>query len=162
MPTIVHSLALLFTPVISHPVLAKHTAGMKLSAQGADLFLFAPHPSERILTQKTYVPSHGDSAPLSCTQPGAGESVEQSPCCRQAELGTGHLSLPPGRRRHTEQCRFGPRHPIWKGRQGVGSGSEDEEHVMGGLGEMSLEPFLYLLPLLSESSALRPSSSGRG
>lgn len=72
-----------FTPAISHPVLAKPTAGMKLSAQGAGLFLFALHLSGRISTQKTDVPSHGKSAPLSCTQPGAGESVEQSPCCRQ-------------------------------------------------------------------------------
>ena len=71
------------TPAISHPVLAKSTAGMKLSAQGADLFLFALHLSGRISTQKTDVPSHGDSAPRSCTQPGAGESAEQNPCWRQ-------------------------------------------------------------------------------
>lgn len=72
-----------FTPAISHPVLAKSTAGMKLSEQGADLFLFALHLSGRISTQKTDVPSHGDSAPLSRTQPGARESAKQSPCCWQ-------------------------------------------------------------------------------
>ena len=66
-----------FTPAISHPVLAKPRAGMKLSAQGAGLFLFALHLSGRISTQKTDVLSHGNSPPLSCTQPGAGESVEQ-------------------------------------------------------------------------------------
>lgn len=56
MPTIVHSLALLFTPVISHPVLAKPTAGMKLSAQGPDLFLFALHPSGKDIDSENLCP----------------------------------------------------------------------------------------------------------
>lgn len=133
------------TPAISHPVLAKSTTGMKLSAQGADLFLFALHLSGRISTQKTDVLSHADSAPRSCTQPGARESTEQSPCWRQPVQTAGYLSPPPGGRRRTEQCQFVPRNPVCKVRQGVGSGSEDKETCdgrFGGdvLGAISISP----------------------
>lgn len=47
-PLLFVGLLCLFTPAISHAILEKPTAGIKLSAQGADLFLFTLPLSEMI------------------------------------------------------------------------------------------------------------------